>query len=136
MMTAPRIFFAMAEDGLFPKAIAKVTQDGCTHGAILLAAVLGVIFILIRTFSQLADQFIIGIWPFYAHCRGRRVRAAQTHRPGKPYHTWGYRCAAPVSGIAVSAGNYLASQTGQFTDIGIILTGVPAYYGERLGGRE
>jgi len=60
-------FFAAAEDGLFPKAIARV--DPQTHAptaAVVLMTVMGVIFILIRTFTELADQFIIGIWPFYA----------------------------------------------------------------------
>src|SRR5207247_10364106 len=38
MMTAPRIFFAMAEDGVFPKAITRgVTLSGAPTGAIVLA---------------------------------------------------------------------------------------------------
>ena len=48
MMTAPRIFFAMADDGLFPKAIAKVDpKTGAPTAAILLAAGLGVLFVLV-----------------------------------------------------------------------------------------
>src|SRR6185503_16375044 len=67
MMTAPRIFFAAAEDGLIPKAIAKVDpRTNAPTAAVLLMTVMGMIFVLIRTFTELADQFIIGIWPFYA----------------------------------------------------------------------
>ena len=57
-----------------------------------------------------------------------------------PYHTWGYPLVPLLflGGSLFLLGNYLVSQTGQFTlDIGIILTGVPAYYGwKRWGGRE
>src|SRR2546430_17106293 len=67
MMTAPRIFFAMAEDGVFPKAITRVDpRTGALTGAIVLAGCLGALFVLVRKFTELADQFIIGIWPFYA----------------------------------------------------------------------
>ncbi|MGH7674846.1 MAG: amino acid permease, partial [Gemmatimonadales bacterium] len=67
MMTSPRIFFAAAEDRLFPRLIAHVDpRTGTPTGAVLLAAALGMIFVLVRTFGQLAEQFVIGIWPFYA----------------------------------------------------------------------
>ena len=34
--------------------------------AIWLATVLGVFYVLWNDFAQLADKFILGIWPFYA----------------------------------------------------------------------
>ena len=92
MMTAPRIFFAMADDGLFPRAIARVDpRTGAPTAAILLAAMLGVIFVLIRTFTELADQFIIGIWPFYALAVAA-VFVLRKRRPDlpRPYRTLGY----------------------------------------------
>src|SRR5439155_226719 len=92
MMTAPRIFFAMAEDGVFPKAIARVDpRTGAPTGAIVLAGCLGAVFVLVRKFTELADQFIIGIWPFYALAVAavfvlrRRLPAAE-----RRYRTWGY----------------------------------------------
>lgn len=140
MMTAPRIFFAMAEDGLFPKAIAKVdARTGAPTSAIILAAVLGVIFILIRTFTELADQFIIGIWPFYALAVAA-VFVLRRTRPDlpRPYRTAGYPV-VPLLFLAGSLfllGNYLVSETKAFViDVGVILSGVPVYYGwKRWGG--
>ena len=92
MMTAPRIFFALAEDGLFPKAIARVSEkNGAPTGAIFLAAALGAVFVLIRTFAALAEQFVIGIWPFYA-LGVAAVFVLRRRRPEleRPYRTWGY----------------------------------------------
>src|SRR5213594_358376 len=58
MLTAPRIFFAMADDGLFFRAVARVHPRFQTPSvAIVLTACLGIAFVLARTFEQLADQF-------------------------------------------------------------------------------
>jgi amino acid transporter len=140
MMTAPRIFFAMADDGLFPRAIARVDErTGAPTGAILLAAVLGVIFILIRTFTELAEQFVIGIWPFYAMAVAA-VFVLRRKRPDlpRPYRTLGYP-AVPLLfllGSLFLLGNYLVSEPAVFAlDIAIILSGVPVYYGWRRWGK-
>ena len=67
MMTGPRIFFAMADRGLFFRAMARVSpRFQSPSAAIWLATALGVIYVLQNDFAQLADKFILGIWPFYA----------------------------------------------------------------------
>lgn len=139
MMTAPRIFFAMADDGLFPKAIARVHPvTGAPTAAIVLAAVLGVIFVLIRTFTELADQFVIGIWPFYA-LGVAAVFIFRRTRPDLPrsYKTWGYPV-VPLLFLAGSVfllGNYLISVPKAFAiDVAVILSGVPVYYAWKKWG--
>ena len=117
MMTAPRIFFAMAEDGLFPRAIARVDpRTGAPTAAILLAAVLGVIFVLIRTFTELADQFIIGIWPFYALAVAAvfvlRRRRPTSSGPTGPGATRWCRLLFLAASLFL-LGNYLVSQPAQ-----------------------
>jgi len=92
MMTGPRIFFAMADDGLFFKKIASVHPRFKTpYVAISLAAALAVVFVLVRTFEQLADAFVLAIWPFYAG-GAAAVFALRRKRPDLPraYRTWGY----------------------------------------------
>jgi amino acid transporter len=133
MMTAPRIFYAMAEDGLFPKAIARV--DPVTRsptGAVVLATVLGVVFISVRTFTQLAEQFVIGIWPFYALAVAA-VFVLRRRRPDleRPYRAWGYPAvpALFLVGSLFLLGNYLVTTPGAFAlDVGLILLGVPVYW--------
>ncbi|HEY3137104.1 MAG TPA: amino acid permease [Blastocatellia bacterium] len=92
MMTGPRIFFAMADDGLFFKKIAAVHPRFKTpYVAILLAAVLAIIFVMVRTFEQLADAFVLAIWPFYA-VGAAAIYTLRRKRPDLPraYRTWGY----------------------------------------------
>ncbi len=132
MMTAPRIFFAMAEDGLFPKAISRVDpRTGAPTGAIVLAGCLGVGFVVIRKFTELADQFVIGIWPFYALAVAA-VFALRRRSPDRerPYRTWGYPVvpALFLVGSLFLLGNYLVSEPLLFAlDVGVIVMGVPVF---------
>src|SRR5690606_11346102 len=66
MMTGSRVFFAMADRRLFFTAIARVSpRFHSPSTAIWLAVALGVIYVLFNDFAQLADKFVLGIWPFY-----------------------------------------------------------------------
>lgn len=67
ILTGPRIFFAMADDRLFFDKVADVhTRFRTPHVAITLSAILGIAFVMVRTFEQLADLFVTAMIPFYA----------------------------------------------------------------------
>ncbi len=84
ILTAPRIFFAMANDGLFFRRIATVHPRHQTpSAAIVLTAFLGIGFVLLRTFEQLADQFVVAIFPFYA-LAAAAVFVLRRRRPDLP----------------------------------------------------
>jgi basic amino acid/polyamine antiporter, APA family len=132
MMTGPRIFFAMADRGLFFQTIARVSPRYQSPSvAIWLATVLGVVYVLLNDFQQLADKFILGIWPFYALAVGA-VFVLRRSRPdlARPYRTWGYPL-VPVLFLLASVGMVINAL---WTDpvntgitFGIILAGIPAY---------
>jgi amino acid transporter len=139
MMTGPRIFFAMADRGLFFKGIARVSPRFASPStAIWLATGLGVLFVLFNNFQQLADKFILGIWPFYALAVAavfvfRRTRPEME----RPYRCWGYPI-VPATFLLVSL---LMVVNALVTDpintgitFGIILVGMPLYFLWR-GGR-
>jgi amino acid transporter len=132
-MTGPRIFFAMAEDGLFFRQVGAVHPRWRTPvGAIALAALLGIGYVSVRSFEQLADSFILGIWPFYALAVGAvfRLRRTRADLP-RPYRTVGYPW-VPLAFLVASVAmllNALVEQPGS-TAYGfvIILLGIPVYY--------
>ncbi len=65
--TGPRILFAMADDGLLFRPLARVHPRYKTPSvAIAFVAVMAAIFVLLGTFEQLADAFVTAIVPFYA----------------------------------------------------------------------
>lgn len=133
MMTGPRVFYAMAEDGLFFRSLARVQpRYGTPAGAIALSVVLGVIFVSVRSFGQLADQFVLGIWPFYA-LGVAAVLVLRRREPEveRPYRAWGYPW---VPGLFVVAavlmlGNYVAREPWTvLANVAVLATGVPVYY--------
>jgi basic amino acid/polyamine antiporter, APA family len=92
MLAAPRVFFAMADDGLFFKALASVHSRFHTpYVAILLSALLGMALVMSRSFEALTNTFVLAIWPFYAlsvaaifRLRRRRPDLARPFRAGYP----------------------------------------------------
>ena len=133
MLSAPRIFFAMAGDRLFFRAMARVHPRYQTpYVAIALTAGLGVLFVLTRTFDQLADTFVLSIWPFYglAIAGLYRLRRMRPDLP-RPYKVPGYPVvpAVFVAAVVYLVGNALmADPLGTGITFAIVLGGVPVYY--------
>jgi len=133
MLTAPRIFFAMADDGLFFRSVARVHPRFETPSvAIVLTACLGIAFVLARTFEELADQFVVAIFPFYA-LAAAAVFVLRRRRPDlpRPVRVWGYPAVPFLFVLAslVILGNALREHPGG-TGLAFagILLGVPVYF--------
>jgi basic amino acid/polyamine antiporter, APA family len=134
LLTAPRIFFAMADDGLLFRPIAAVHPRFQTpYVAIALSAALGVLFVLLRTFDQLADTFITAIVPFYALGVAAvfRLRRQPTYAPS--YRVPGYPVvpALFVLSAAYLLVNAIAAPTSRIPTLavlGVTLAGIPVYY--------
>ncbi len=133
MMAGPRIFFAMADRGLFFRGVARVSPRFRSPSvAIWLATGLGVVYVLLNDFQQLADKFILGIWPFYALAVAGvyRLRRARPDLP-RPYRTIGYPV-TPALFLLASIGmvmNALVTDpinTG--ITFGILGAGIPAFF--------
>jgi basic amino acid/polyamine antiporter, APA family len=129
-----RIFFAMADDGLLHKRIASVhPQYKTPHVAILLQTILGVTFVLLGTFEQLADAFVTAIVPFYALAVAAIF--VLRRRPGynPPFRVPGYPI-VPI--LFILATVYLlanaiidpASRIATLVVLGVILIGIPVYF--------
>jgi len=140
MMTSPRIFFGMADRGLFFPVIARVSprfQSPST--AIFLATGLGVVYVLFNDFQQLADKFVLGIWPFYilAVMAVFIIRKRSPELP-RPYRVFGFPV-VPLIFLLASIGmivNALVTEprnTG--ITFGIILAGIPVYYIAKAAGK-
>ncbi len=95
MMTGPRIFYAMAEEGLFFRRLARVEpRFGTPAGAIALSVVLGVAFVSVRSFAQLADQFVLhrdAVSP------RRSVRIGPSGIRSPPRCSWWRRCSCSAT---------------------------------------
>jgi amino acid transporter len=133
MLTGSRVFFAMGDRDLFFRSVARVSPRFHSPSvAIALATVLGVAYVLANDFAQLADKFILGIWPFYALAVAGvfTLRHTQPQLP-RPYRVFGYPLVPLVFLVAsvLMMGNALVTaphDTG-FTLL-VIAAGVPVYW--------
>ncbi|HKO16915.1 MAG TPA: amino acid permease, partial [Gemmatimonadaceae bacterium] len=134
ILTSPRIWFAMADDGLFFRKVAAVHPRFRTpYVAISLAAVLGAGFVLLRTFEQLADTFVTAIIPFYALGVASVYVLRRRANYDPPFRTPGYPV---VPALFVLATIYLlvnaivdpSSRWGTLGVMAVILAGIPVYY--------
>src|ERR1700687_1417409 len=134
VMTGSRILFTRAADGLLFKPIAKVHEQFQTPGvAIALEAGLGVVFVLLGTFEQLADTFVTAIVPFYALAVAAVF--AFRRRPGyqPPFRVPGYTVVPAIFIVAtlLLLGNAIvdpSSRVATLGVLGVILLGIPTYY--------
>jgi basic amino acid/polyamine antiporter, APA family len=92
LLTGPRVYFAMAEDGLFFRRVAAVHPRYHTpHVAVAIVVVLTALNASLRTFEQLAEAFVLLLYPFLA-LTVAAVFVLRRRRPEleRPYRTAGY----------------------------------------------
>ena len=133
-LTVPRIYFAMANDGVFFRRVAEVHPRYRTPAnAIILQSAWAIILILFwGTFENLISYVVFTDWIFFgltAAC----VLVLRSRHPGsqRPYRTWGYPF-TPLFFIALSlwfVANTLLQKPGQaWAGLGLLALGVPVYY--------
>jgi amino acid transporter len=134
LLTAPRVFFAMADDGLFFRRVASVhPRFGTPSIAVLLAAALGVVFVLLQTFEQLADTFVTALVPFYALAVAAIFVFRKRPNYDPPFRTPLYPIVPALFILATCflLGNALvdpSSRMGTLAVLAVIVLGVPVYY--------
>ncbi len=134
LLTASRIFFAMAQDGVLFRSFAAVhARFGTPYVAIVLTTTMGVVFVLLGTFEQLADAFVTAIVPFYALAVASVFVFRRRAGYAPPFRVPGY----PVVPIVfVIAASYLfinglvdpSSRVATASILGVTLAGLPVYY--------
>jgi len=131
-LTLPRLFFAMARDGVFFERLATVHPTfGTPAAAILGTALWSAVLVLSGSFEQLLTYVVFMSWLWFAAAalslvafRRRRPKARRPFRtPGYPLTPALFICAAVVIVI-----NTIVAQPAQsLIGLGIALAGVPAY---------
>lgn len=133
LFTSPRIFFAMAADGLFFKPVASVHPTwGTPWVAILLTATLGALFVLLRSFEQLADAFVTAFLPFYflAVASIFKLRRNPEYKPAFKVPLYPVVPGLFMAAVLYLLGNALISPGSRLQTaivLGVCLTGIPVY---------
>jgi len=131
-LTAPRVYYAMAEDGLFFHWLAEVhPRFGTPAFAILATAFWASLLAVTGTFEQLLTYVVFVGWSFYALAAAsifvyRKRESMGSVRYRVPGYPW-----TPLIFIATVAAfvlNTIAAQPARAAlGIGVVLTGIPGY---------
>ena len=138
VITVPRVYFAMAKDGLFFKKLAEVhPRYGTPAIAVIASCVWAAVLALTGTFEQLLTYVVFIGWIFYA-LGAAAVIALRIKRPNadRPFRVPGYPLtpAVFVLAAAVIVLNTVVTQPAQAAiGIGVVLLGAPAYVMWRRG---
>lgn len=132
VITAPRVYFSMAQDGLFFRRLAEVhPRFGTPALAIGASCVWAALLALTGTFEQLLTYVVFVGWIFYA-LGAAAVISLRFKRPDvpRPFRVPGYPFTPLLFVLAAAAIvlNTIIEQPGQSAiGIGMVLLGVPAY---------
>jgi APA family basic amino acid/polyamine antiporter len=130
ILTSPRVYFAMARDGLFFRHLAEVHGSfGTPAISIVVSALWAALLAVTGTFEQLLTYVVFAGWIFY----GLGAAALFSYRrrePAAPFRTPGYPWTTLVFVLAAAfiVGNTFLTQPREaLVGAGIVLLGVPAY---------
>ena len=142
VLTQPRMLFAMANAGLIFRPLARVHFRFATpHIAIVVYSVVAIIAVWLRSFEQLTEAFVLGVWPFLALAVGGVLVLRRT-RPelARPYRTPWYPVVPLVfvgATLWVVGSALVARPVTTLAGIGLTLAGLPVYaLWRRAAGRR
>lgn len=131
-LTAPRVYFAMARDGLFFRRLAEVhPRFGTPAIAIVASSAWAALLALSGTFEQLLTYVVFAGWIFYAlgALSLFLYRRRQPEQP-RPFRVPGYPW-TPVlfvlSAGAIVVNTLVARPVQALLGLGIVLLGIPVY---------
>ena len=131
MLAAPRVYFAMAEDGLAFRWIDEVHPRFRTpHHAIVLQAIWASVLVWTGTYRQLFSRVIFTEWIFFALMAGGIFLLRR--RPGyaPAYHVWGYPWTPAVFVVASAAiviNRLISEPLDSAAGLALVGAGVPVY---------
>jgi len=136
MLTAPRVYFAMAEDGLFFSRLARLNRARVPAFAIVLQGALAIVITLSGRYEQILNYVISVDVIFFALTAAtvfvfrRRAKVdstglnpSSTRIPGHPFTTLFFIVAC--AGVAFST--FYRYPRDSAIGVGIMLTGIPMY---------
>ncbi|HEX3482408.1 MAG TPA: amino acid permease [Kofleriaceae bacterium] len=136
LMTAPRVYYAMARDGLFFETVARVSpRSHVPVAAIATQGVLAALFTLTNAYASLVDYAVFADWVFFA-LAGVALIVFRRTRPDapRPYRAPLYPVLPLVfviAGFGIVANSFVDNPPNALICSAIIAAGVPVYFAWR-----
>jgi APA family basic amino acid/polyamine antiporter len=132
ILAGPRVYYAMARDGLFFKKVGEINKKGVPGFAILIQGVWAILLCLSGTYSNLLDYVIFAVLLFFT-LTIIAIFILRIKRPDipRPYKAFGYPVIPVIyimttSFIMVILLIYKPNYT--FPGLILVILGIPVYY--------
>jgi APA family basic amino acid/polyamine antiporter len=140
ILMAPRVLFAMSQDGLFWRGAREVNAGGTPDVALLVSSALAAIFIVSGTFesviAKLAFFFVANYTLSFVSLFVLRRRESDASRP---FRAWGHPFTtglALIASVAFLGGAVAADPRDSFWALGLLALSVPLFFVIRWGTRH
>jgi APA family basic amino acid/polyamine antiporter len=132
ILTGPRVYYAMAKDGLFFKKVAEINKRGVPGFAIVLQGIWAVLLCLSGTYSNLLDYVIFAVLIFFT-LTILSIFVLRVKRPEipRPYKAFGYPVVPAIyilTTITIMIILLIYKPNYTFPGLGIVLLGIPVFY--------
>ena len=132
ILAGPRVYFAMAEDGIWPKWFAAVHPRYQTpHRAILLQGVWACVLLTTGSYRALFTRVIYTEWIFFALMALGLMLARRKPDYAPRYRVWGYPVVPAffaIAALAVVVNQIASNPVDSAIGLGIVLAGLPLYW--------
>jgi len=132
IMTGARVPFAMAEDGIFVKALGRInSRTKVPVVSVIVQGVVACIFAASGKFDQLTNYVVFSSWIFYALVTAAIFKFRKMHPDHDGYFVWGFPW-LPIVFIIVAIGLLIntvyISPKDSLIGLAVILAGIPLFY--------
>ncbi len=132
IMAGPRVYYAMAKDGLFFRKVGEINEKGVPGFAIALQGVWSVLLCLSGTYSDLLDYVIFAVLIFFT-LTILAIFILRVKKPDieRPYKAFGYPVIPAIyilTTTAISVILLIYKPDYTFPGLGIVLLGIPVFY--------
>lgn len=133
LLSAPRVYYAMAADGLFFRRLARLSpRFRAPTAAILLQGGVSALFALTNSYERLLNYTVFADWIFFT-LAGVALLAFRRQRPEapRPYPTPGYPWVPllfSLAGVGIVVNLFWADPQNALAASGVLLLGLPVYF--------
>jgi APA family basic amino acid/polyamine antiporter len=132
IMAAPRVYYAMAKDGLFFRKVGELNKNGVPGFAIVVQGVWAVLLCLSGTYNNLLDYVIFAVLIFFT-LTILAIFILRVKRPDipRPYKAFGYPVVPAIyilTTVSIMIILLIYKPDYTFPGLGIVLLGIPVFY--------
>ena len=132
IMAGPRVYYAMAKDGLFFRKVAEINKSGVPGFAIIVQGVWSILLCLSGTYGNLLDYVIFAVLIFFT-LTILAIFILRVKRPDipRPYKAFGYPVIPAIyiiTTVTIMVILLIYKPGYTFPGLGIVILGIPVFY--------